>query len=96
MSSFELIVDRWGAGPGRGGDLFELLFLIIVVALVVAVAVALLTRVAARTNRAPGGAPLPPPHDDALTIARARYARGEITREEYVALSDDLSGPRVS
>lgn len=30
--------------------------------------------------------------DDALAIARARYARGEISREEFLRLQADLTG----
>ena len=33
----------------------------------------------------------PDPHDPAIEIVRARYARGEISREEYRALLDDLA-----
>ena len=30
--------------------------------------------------------------DDLLAIIRERYAKGEITREEFMTLSDDLAG----
>ncbi len=40
---------------------------------------------------APAPAPKPDIHDPAIEIIRARYARGEITREEYRALLSDLS-----
>jgi len=29
-------------------------------------------------------------HDDALEILRERYARGEITQEQYVKMREDL------
>jgi hypothetical protein len=35
----------------------------------------------------------PPRRDDALEIARARYARGEMSREEYLRVTSDLGGP---
>ena len=36
----------------------------------------------------------PPPHaDTALQEARMRYARGEMTREEFLQISSDLGGP---
>jgi putative membrane protein len=34
----------------------------------------------------------PVEHDDALAIARRRYASGEITREEFERIRDDLAG----
>ena len=34
--------------------------------------------------------PAPAPEDDALDIVRARYARNEITRDEYEKLRADL------
>lgn len=34
----------------------------------------------------------PVERDDALTIARRRYASGEITREEFERIRDDLAG----
>ena len=34
--------------------------------------------------------PAPMPDDDAIDIIRRRYARGEITREEYEQLRHDL------
>jgi hypothetical protein len=33
-----------------------------------------------------------PPHDAALNEARMRYARGELTREQYLQISADLGG----
>ena len=53
-------------------------------------------------TRAPGGAP-PPPRDgggepsDAVEIARRAYARGELPRERYLQIVEDLqrdAGPR--
>ncbi len=38
-------------------------------------------------------APPPPPRDDALRILKARYARGEITREEFEQMKRDLLEP---
>jgi uncharacterized membrane protein len=35
----------------------------------------------------------PPPSDDALSIARRRYATGELTREEYLRTVQDLEQP---
>ena len=35
-----------------------------------------------------------PPRESALDILRRRYARGEITREQYVQMMSDLYPPR--
>lgn len=36
----------------------------------------------------------PPAHpDDPLTVLRLRYARGELTREEYLRASEDMGVP---
>jgi len=78
--------------------LFALLLLVLL--LVVANLVATLTR----RHRGPwrGGpwGPGPPRHgpgggfDEASTILRARYARGEIAREEFLQASQDLATPQ--
>jgi len=36
--------------------------------------------------------PSPPAHQSPLDIAKARYARGEITHEQYEQLKKDLGG----
>ena len=90
---------RFG-GPGPGWDapwwqgflgvLIPTLFLI---ALVVLAVWAVLRVSERRLPSAP--APLPPggaPRDAALEQARLRYARGEMSREEYLQVSADLAG----
>jgi uncharacterized membrane protein len=62
-----------------------LLFVLLVVALVL-IAVALLRR--ARVTAAPAGTPA----DDALSVLRLRYARGEVGREEFLLAHADLGG----
>jgi putative membrane protein len=42
----------------------------------------------ATSSKAPANAPAP---DRALTLARERYAKGEISREEFERLRQDLS-----
>lgn len=37
----------------------------------------------------------PPPADDPLAILAGRYARGEISREEYLQMRQDISGGGV-
>jgi putative membrane protein len=40
-------------------------------------------------------APPPPAMDPALQEARMRYARGELSREDYLRIAEDLAGPRA-
>jgi len=35
---------------------------------------------------------LPPPQDEALNILKKRYARGEISKEEFEQMKKDLEG----
>lgn len=48
----------------------------------------------ARNSRAANVPPLPPPTraESPLDILRARYARGEITKEQFDAIKKDLEG----
>ncbi len=39
-----------------------------------------------------GGSPAPVSHPNAREILDARYARGEVSRDEYTRLKDDLEG----
>lgn len=91
---------RFGSGDvgwgmmGGGHPLMALaglLFFLLLVALVVW-AVVVLVRHGRRAKGAPAESAAPAPKgDDALEIARLRYARGEITRDEFVALRDELT-----
>jgi putative membrane protein len=61
------------------------------------VLIALLVYALARGLRPAGvaGAPPPPPAAaDALSVLRLRYARGEISRDEFLQAESDLSGAR--
>lgn len=44
--------------------------------------------------REPGPASVPPPSVTPLDTLNARYARSEISRDEYLRIRDDLTGPR--
>jgi len=86
-------------GPFFGHGLLLCLGVLVVVllVLVVALVVYLITR---RTNNAPAGqgaAALTPragkAEQDALEVARLRYARGEITRDEFLQIKADLQSP---
>lgn len=79
-------------GPGA----FEIVFLVALLALVVLFGVWVFTNI--RRNATPTAAPvsrapLPaPPSDTALHEARMRYARGEIARDDFVRMMEDLGG----
>ena len=85
--------DGHGYGLGVIGWLIPLLFLAALVALLVL----LFTRLRHPLTMPPGTthAPPPPPApapDAALAHARLRYARGEVSRDEYLQLAADLGG----
>lgn len=86
--------DGWGMGWGSGwmmlfGGLVPLLFLALLIFLVVQ---------AVGGGRAPSttsGASLPPQaarHETPLETAQRRYASGELSRDEFVRIRDDLGG----
>ncbi len=74
------------------GWLLPTLFFIALVALAVW-AVIRLTGPGRPAAAAPALGPPVMRTDSALEQVRLRYARGEISREEFVQLSDDLGGP---
>ena len=83
--------DGWGV---LGGVLW-LVLLAAVIVLAVVVANKLVNRnrpAVAAAAPAPVAAPAAP-SDDALTVLRARYARGEVGREEFLQASADLGAP---
>ncbi len=92
----------YGYGPIMGGGgwwwipvaIFWLMVIAGVVLLVVW-GVRQLNRAAAHGHDAqpPGGYPAQPTRDEACEIARVRYAKGEITREQYAELCHGLGVP---
>ena len=75
----------YGWGDGFGGIMMGvgLLFWLAVLAAAIALVIW-----AVRTS---GGRSAPSREPDALEIARRRYARGEITREQFEQLKQDLT-----
>jgi putative membrane protein len=86
-------IMRLGMYHGRPG-LFAILLLTLFVAMVVVGIVAIVT--STRSSRrhvpasGPGMAPFMTPVDPAATELRIRYARGELTRDEYLQRAHDL------
>lgn len=97
---FEMTPPR-GVGDSGMAHLFPWLFLLLFAALV-AVAIIALIRFSKQvprggTSLAPASAPPAPnqwPSDPALQDLRARYARGEIDRQEYLQKAADLGDTR--
>jgi len=97
-------IHRFGPGPwgpGRGHMFWPfagLLFWALLVGLVVLLAVLLLKRRDDRGPTAPGVTPASPAAPAAaespMDVAKLRYARGELTREEFEALKQDLQDPQ--
>lgn len=79
---------------GFGG--FGLLFILFFFALIFGVAVALVSFLFPRPanpanhNQTQPHQPLPPANDSALEILKQRYARGELTREEFESMRQDI------
>jgi putative membrane protein len=71
----------WGMGLGIIGVLFSILFWVAVIALIIWVVTKLIK------NENSGKVEKQSPVD----LAKERYARGEITREEFEQLKKDLS-----
>ena len=91
-----------GGGHHGGFDggwwiLGGVLWLVVLAAVVVA-AVVIADKLLARSRQAApagtGAAPVAPGRvDDALGVLRARYARGEIGRDDYLRAAADLAAP---
>jgi uncharacterized membrane protein len=82
---------------GHHGGLFlgwglGVVFLVLLIGLAVYV-VAGLTR--GHTAPQPAGAPGHGQPDDPLAILRLRYARGEISRDEFLRANEDLGGAPI-
>jgi putative membrane protein len=75
---------------GFGGfGLFVMLFFILVIGAAIALVSLLFPRPASPGNAHPRS-PRPIQDDSALEILKQRYARGEITREEFDAMKQDI------
>lgn len=89
MEAVSVLFDmygHWGNGPGVFGWLFPF----VVLAALVGFAAWALVRTTGRGQPVAGPSPSPSGVDPALAALRLRYARGEISREEYLAAAADL------
>jgi putative membrane protein len=77
-------------GFGLLGGLLGLLFFLLVIAAVVVLVVLLVRRSGSTAMRSRPGEPSSP-----REILDTRYARGEITREQYQQILQDISQPRA-
>jgi uncharacterized membrane protein len=83
---FLQMVDPWNWGRGVAIRWLVMFFFLAFLALL-ALGVALLwRRGSARPDSIDAG-------DEALAALRLRYARGEMTREEFLQANEDLGGP---
>src|SRR5947209_5696159 len=79
---------------GGWGWLAGLVWLIVVAALIALVVVLVVTIAGRRWPLAAAPPGAAPPHaDEAWTLLRNRYARGEVSREDYVRMAADLGHP---
>jgi putative membrane protein len=82
---------------GGGGiliGLLVLLFLLLLLGAGAVVVVLIARQGSGGTGQGTGWQPRP--EGGALEILRQRYARGEITREEFLSMRDDLEGRDVT
>lgn len=70
------------------------LFFVLVFALLIGLAVFLALRYAGRQAAVPAAAGTAA-IDQPLAVLRMRYARGEVSRDEFLQASEDLEGPAV-
>ncbi|GGM22660.1 SHOCT domain-containing protein [Deinococcus aerophilus] len=75
----------YGYGYGMGAGVFGWIGMALFLGLLI-LGVVLLVRALSHQTRTSNQ----PPHDRALGIARERYARGELTKEQYEQLQRDL------
>ena len=84
----------YGYGPGMMGDwgygAFGWIHMIIWLVILIAIIAGIVWLV--RSLAAPGGHYLPPPRSSGLDVLEERYARGEISRDEYLQKKRDITG----
>ncbi len=83
----------WGMGMGWPGIIFSLVFWILIILVIVWGIRWLLRNVNGVTSAASSATGSRATADDPKRLLQLRYARGEITREEYLQMLADLENP---
>ena len=90
-------MDRYEHFHHNNGHPFAWVFLVLLLIAVAAlVVIAVRVLLDGRGGTAQPPAPLSARVDEALAAARMRYARGEIGREDFLRMSEDLGGPAAA
>jgi putative membrane protein len=84
-----------GYGNGGGVEVFHIIFTVLLFAAIAMLIVWLVTGARRGHVLHEHATPVRTSVDTALQEARLRYARGEMTREEFLQTSTDLGGPAV-
>lgn len=86
-------MDRYDHFHHNSGHPFAwVLFVLLLIAVAALVVIAVRALLDGRGRAAPVGALPSPRVDEALATARLRYARGEIGREDFLRIGEDLGG----
>lgn len=80
----------WFGDMGWGGMIFGGIFMVIFMVIFWGGLIALIIWGVSKLSQRDGPAPSAPKHDP-LEIAKERYAKGELSREEFKQLKKDLS-----
>ena len=91
MAFIAALASPWGTGYGMMGWGWGVLMMVVPVVVLVLILLVVLGAFAPRTAAPAYLAPVSPP-SSAMEILDARYARGEISREEYLRVRADLEG----
>lgn len=92
MALFAALASPWGTGYGMMGGEWGWGVLMMVVPLVFLLLILLVAMGSFASRTAPAYVPPVSPPSSAAEILDARYARGEISREEYLRARADLEG----
>jgi|SRR3990170_1030644 len=91
MALIAALASPWGTGYGMMGSGWGVLMMVVPVVVLVLILLVVSGAFAPRTATPAYVPPVSPP-SSATEILDARYARGEISREEYLRVRADLEG----